>query len=118
MYAARRRNYHLHDTVAALSQKKLLVQRRVLAQLNTQTTSPLDCSTGSSSQPTSPPRPSMAAVAEEPGPIEGGGTPAAQYGRRPAHCFFDQMYILSARQIAHGVVFGSCYGDCYRLRGP
>jgi len=57
--------------------KKLLVQRRVLAQLNTQTTSPLDCSTGSSSQPTSPPRPSMAAVAEEPGPVEGGGTPAA-----------------------------------------
>ena len=57
------------------SQKKLLVQRRVLAQLNTQTTSPLDCSTGSSSQPTSPPRPSMAAVAEEPGPVE--GTPAA-----------------------------------------
>jgi hypothetical protein len=56
-------------------QKKLLVQRRVLAQLNTQTTSPLDCSTGSSSQPTSPPRPSMAAVAEEPGPVE--GTPAA-----------------------------------------
>jgi len=57
--------------------KKQLVQRRVLAQLNTQTASPLDCSTGSSSQPTSPPRPSMAAVAEEPGPFEGGGTPAA-----------------------------------------
>ena len=56
-------------------QKKLLVQRRVLAQLNTQTSSPLDCSTGSSSQPTSPPRPSMAAVAEE--PVEGSAMIAA-----------------------------------------
>ena len=67
-------------------QKKLLVQRRVLAQLNTQSTSPLECSTGSSSQHTSPPMGrhrspmparSMAAVAEEPGPAESGGTPAA-----------------------------------------
>jgi hypothetical protein len=61
--------------------KKQLVQRRVLAQLNTQAASPLDCSTGSSSQPTSPPRPSMAAVAEEPGPAEGSGTPAATAAR-------------------------------------
>ena len=66
-------------------QKKLLVQRRVLAQLNTQSTGPLECSTGSSSQHTSPPMGrhrspmptrSMAAVAEEPGPAESGGTPA------------------------------------------
>lgn len=66
--------------------KKLLVQRRVLAQLNTQSTGPLECSTGSSSQHTSPPMGrhrspmparSMAAVAEEPGPAESGGTPAA-----------------------------------------
>ena len=67
-------------------QKKLLVQRRVLAQLNAQSTGPLECSTGSSSQHTSPPMGrhrspmparSMAAVAEEPGPAESGGTPAA-----------------------------------------
>ena len=66
-------------------QKKLLVQRRVLAQLNTQSSGPLEYST-SSSQHTSPPMGrhrspmparSMAAVAEEPGPAESGGTPAA-----------------------------------------
>ena len=63
------------------SQKKQLVHRRVLAQLNSQTASPLDCSTGSSSQPTSPPRPSMAAVAEEPRSVEGVSTPAATVAR-------------------------------------
>ena len=56
--------------------KKQLVQRRVLQQLNSsQTASPLDFSTGSSSQPGSPP---MAAVAEEPGPaVPPGGLPVA-----------------------------------------